>query len=314
MRALHLPSSLITEEHEQTQEVNQTDWGEKTECSTPSTPGLVSQRLRNISALLPLCVSVSLLSIWLCFHTENMQLWGSAGTWKLLFEMHPSTRLLFTEISDAPPASTRTFCWSESPSSSISHTKTFMSAHFPAQTDERWALLIRKSSLSGLPAAKPVRVRLIRSFDIFHLIHTYASWKFDFIKMQVYFLEYVSSFVGLASPLPHARHHSLICHFPLLISCSLTLSPHFHILLCFLPFLPITFALSLSPPAASQCSRKLISSFRHCCSMVSSLCRGVVGGVCVPAADWSEWDFSHLLLISLWSCFHPHQLTVGLWF
>lgn len=129
-------------------------------------------------------------------HTENMQLWGFAGTWKWLFEMHLSTLLLFREISDALPARTRTFCWSESPSGSISYTTSFMSAHFPAQTDERWAPLMRKSSLSGPPAAKSVRVRLIRSFDIVHLILTYVSWKFWLHKD---FLERVSSFMGLAS-------------------------------------------------------------------------------------------------------------------
>lgn len=57
---------------------------------------------------------------------------------------------------------------------------------------------------------------------------------------------------------------------------------------------------SFPPICSSKCSRKLILSFKHCCCMVSSLCRGLVGGVCVPAADWSEWDFSHLFFISLW--------------
>lgn len=100
--------------------------------------------------------------------------------------------------------------WSESPSSSISHTKTFMSAHFPAQTEERWTLWMRKSSLSGLPAAFiPVRVHYFyfmilisywenRTFITFH--HTRANWKLDFIKMQhICFLYQVSSFMGLAS-------------------------------------------------------------------------------------------------------------------
>lgn len=76
--------------------------------------------------------------------------------------MHLNTLLLVGEITEALPARTRTFCWSESPSSSISHTKAFMSAHFPAHADERRACSMSKSSLSGLPAAlKPVRVHLI---------------------------------------------------------------------------------------------------------------------------------------------------------
>lgn len=86
-------------------------------------------------------------------------------------------------------------------------------------------------------------------------------------------------------PVPRAHQRSLICHFPLLISCSLTLSLHFHILLCLLPLLPIIIALGLSPPAAPQCSRKLILSFRHCCSMVSSLSR-TGGGRSLHSCSW----------------------------
>lgn len=90
-------------------------------------------------------------------HTGNTQFWG-VGTWKWLFEIHLNSLLLFRETTDALPALPCTICWLESPPSNTSHTKTLMSAHFPAHADERWALSMRRSPLSGPAAAlKPVR-------------------------------------------------------------------------------------------------------------------------------------------------------------
>lgn len=93
-------------------------------------------------------------------------------------------------------------------------------------------------------------------------------------------------------PARHAHQHSLICGFPLLISLSLTRSPHFHILLCLPPF-------RLSP----QLLLNAAQSWFHLSNTVAAWrlqrAEGVVGGVSIPAADWSEWDFCHLLFISL---------------
>lgn len=110
MRGLHLlisPSSLITEEHKQTQGVNQTDWGEKAECSTPSTPGLASERSRNMSVLLPLCVPVLLLRIRLFSYKNHAILEHGSDS----LRCSPAPRLLLLgEITGAPSARTCTFC------------------------------------------------------------------------------------------------------------------------------------------------------------------------------------------------------------
>lgn len=55
-----------------------------------------------------------------------------------------------------------------------------------------------------------------------------------------------------------------------------------------------------SPSSTPQLPLKMQQEVSHTCCRVSALCRGVVGGVSVPEAGWSEWGFSHPLLISLW--------------